>query len=673
MATDISIAISAKDNFTDTITKIRNAQTPFRKDLTELNKELTKLNNTKVNLKVDLTKAKSELRDAEKAFRDVSSEANKMNLAAKQANYNNLKSSLDAVSKSARQAQKDIESVTGATIRSENRASSGRKGGIAESGTAFMSQLGKAGAFQMLGQTASNAAVTFIGSAGGEDAGIMAGSVLSGAGSGAAIGSMFGPAGTAIGAAVGSIVGAIDGQMQIFKKEDDAFKSVIQDKYQQYTENYATLAESGIGIAGNREQRQISFTTMLGGDSALAESYLKDMTQFAAETPFEYDQLADLSKTLLAYNYNVEELLPLLTKIGDTGSALGLGADDMKWVAASLGKMNTTGKTTLEYLNPLLERGIPVFDYLAEASGKTKEEITEMVSKGLIPGEEAAAAIADYMGQDFAGNMEIQAHSYEGLQSTLADQQAQRQNAYGEAYNNAMKPWLEEQVQRNEENQEAWDHYYKQLAERDAQRQIEREKSIFNAQESAIKEMYNYRWTDADKMEQKLVGVSNAAESAFMNTLNYTNYEAQQDALISSIQSSWKEDDAWRSCGYDIGLKLTEGMASVPTPTFEIAAVMKTVNSSYTPSRDVTIDDKYPAGAPNLHAFGENRVPYDNYLALLHEGERVLTASEARAMDRGTSPAVTVTGNTFNVREEADINKIASEIARKVKLAQMIM
>ena len=58
MATDISIAISAKDNFTDTITKIRNAQTPFRKDLTELNKELTKLNNTKVNLKVDLTKAK---------------------------------------------------------------------------------------------------------------------------------------------------------------------------------------------------------------------------------------------------------------------------------------------------------------------------------------------------------------------------------------------------------------------------------------------------------------------------------------------------------------------------------------------------------------------------------------------------------------------------------------
>ena len=170
------------------------------------------------------------------------------------------------------------------------------------------------------------------------------------------------------------------------------------------------------------------------------------------------------------------------------------------------------------------QRGIPVFDYLAQASGKTKEEVQEMVSRGLIPGAEAAKAIADYMGQDFSGNMEKQARSYEGLQSTLADQQAQRQNAYGEAYNEAMKPWLEEQVRRNDENQEAWDHYYRQLAERDAELQIAQEKAIYDEQERAIQKMWRQRWTDADKMEETLVGVTQAAESAFTGTFDSVSY-----------------------------------------------------------------------------------------------------------------------------------------------------
>ena len=39
----------------------------------------------------------------------------------------------------------------------------------------------------------------------------------------------------------------------------------------------------------------------------------------------------------------------------------------------------------------------------------------------------------------------------------------------------------------------------------------------------------------------------------------------------------------------------------------------------------------------NRHAFGLDRVPYDGYPALLDEGERVLTAREAREMDQSPS------------------------------------
>lgn len=65
-------------------------------------------------------------------------------------------------------------------------------------------------------------------------------------------------------------------------------------------------------------------------------------------------------------------------------------------------------------------------------------------------------------------------------------------------------------------------------------------------------------------------------------------------------------------------------------------------------------------------------MPYDGYAALLHEGERVLTAREARqARPQGGGARVTITGNTFQVRQESDIDAIAEALYRRLRLAQM--
>ena len=69
------------------------------------------------------------------------------------------------------------------------------------------------------------------------------------------------------------------------------------------------------------------------------------------------------------------------------------------------------------------------------------------------------------------------------------------------------------------------------------------------------------------------------------------------------------------------------------------------------------------------NAYGLNRVPYNNYLSLLHEGERVLTAREAREQDRKSSGIhVTITGNSFggNVTAEDIAEKFADALARKL-------
>ncbi|WP_339273711.1 phage tail tape measure protein [Paenibacillus sp. FSL W8-0426] len=66
---------------------------------------------------------------------------------------------------------------------------------------------------------------------------------------------------------------------------------------------------------------------------------------------------------------------------------------------------------------------------------------------------------------------------------------------------------------------------------------------------------------------------------------------------------------------------------------------------------------------------GLDNVPYNNYPARLHEGEMVLTSAEARAYRQGNggSPSVVITGNTFNVRSDGDIEAIANALA--VRLA----
>ncbi|RDZ07195.1 hypothetical protein C3744_27720 [Priestia megaterium] len=66
---------------------------------------------------------------------------------------------------------------------------------------------------------------------------------------------------------------------------------------------------------------------------------------------------------------------------------------------------------------------------------------------------------------------------------------------------------------------------------------------------------------------------------------------------------------------------------------------------------------------------GESYVPRNGMMYRLHQGERVLTKKENRQFAKGSGQSVVINMGGMTVREEADLDKIASKLARRIYLA----
>ncbi|WP_313342506.1 tape measure protein [Sedimentibacter sp.] len=666
MSTDISISISVRDNFSSAITTMKNASNSFKKDVTDLQNKLDMLNNSKITLKVETDKAKSALREAEKAFRDLGEAAGEEQVKSlKKANYEyeQARKNLSLLSKEARNTEKDILNLTGAVNKTDNKVEN-RSDKVADS---LASSFASSVANKLIGDMLENVAGGAINSIYGDTGSTVFSNVLSGAMSGMVAGSVIPGIGNVVGTAIGAGVGLVNAGISIFGKKDEAFKSVVQSSFEDTMQAQNETLIRGSSVAGNREMKQVQFANILGSDEA-AKDYLAEMTKFAAKTPFEYDQLAEISKTLLSYGYKQDELIPLLTKVGDAGSALGLNAGDINSVAAHLGRMKTTDKADLTDLNSLKDKGIPVWDYLAEASGKTKEDVQEMVSKGLVPGAEVAKAISDYMGTNFAGSMEKQSETFEGLMSSLEETQSEIDNAMGEGYNEERKKGIQAQIDYFEgESGEKIKEANRMIGEWKASLENDREAAIRDAMDGMM-ESDEYKDAAAEGNRVKMGALLAEAQVRGENEYKAGDKAQLQLDTEKELVQKIREDTALQDEYWNAGLVMGQAFSKG-----RIDAIQFT-NSDFEPSYrrgKRGVNTRKSRQNAKKHAYGLNYVPYDDFPALLHQGERVLTASENRSSK--TIPQVNITGNEFNVRSDDDIERIGDVIVKKLVTAYEVM
>lgn len=185
----------------------------------------------------------------------------------------------------------------------------------------------------------------------------------------------------------------------------------------------ALVGKTGLDFLTMQENATTAFTTMLG-DGGKAADLMKDLQGFAASTPFEFPEIANSAKSLLAFGVGAEDMTTTLQRVGDIASGIGAPLGE---IAELYGKAKVQGRLFGEDINQLTGRGIPIIKELAKQFGVSESAVKDLVAEGKVgfPNLEQAFKDLTSNGGQFAGMMDAQSKTFDGMLSTLKDGFAQ--------------------------------------------------------------------------------------------------------------------------------------------------------------------------------------------------------------------------------------------------------
>ncbi|SDQ17306.1 tape measure protein [Pseudovibrio sp. Tun.PSC04-5.I4] len=199
-------------------------------------------------------------------------------------------------------------------------------------------------------------------------------------------------------------------------------------------------ANTIIGPAAQMENYMVQLEA-LEGSKAKAEQAMSWITDFATRTPLE------LPDVVVAYNQlknaGIDPTNGSLEAMTDAMAMSGGGAEQLHGIILAVGQAWQKGKLQGEEAMQLLERGIPVWDMLAKATGKSAAALIEMGSKGEL-GREVISKLVELMGTRAIGASEKLSKTWDGMVSNMLDHWFQFQLMIADA---GVFDWAKEKLQ----------------------------------------------------------------------------------------------------------------------------------------------------------------------------------------------------------------------------------
>jgi len=182
----------------------------------------------------------------------------------------------------------------------------------------------------------------------------------------------------------------------------------------------AQSAQTLVDYSGKLEQSAIAWGTLLKSQAAGLDM-MRRLQDFAKKTPFDYSGIEDAAKRLVAMGFAAKDVLPLMEDLGNAASALGLRTEGMNRLVLALGQMRAKTKVSGEEMRQLTEAGVPAWEILADAIGKTTQETMKLASQGRISSQVFIQAFQEYSRQNYGGMMEEQSRTFTGAISNIRD------------------------------------------------------------------------------------------------------------------------------------------------------------------------------------------------------------------------------------------------------------
>lgn len=179
------------------------------------------------------------------------------------------------------------------------------------------------------------------------------------------------------------------------------------------------LAVEGVKYNAQMETYLTSFETMLGSADLAAEK-LAELKALGASTPFELEDLAKATQTMLSFGLSSEFASEMLQVLGDISQG---DAQKLDSLTLAFSQVQSSGKLTGQDLLQMINVGFNPLNIIAQKTGESMEELRDRMSKGGVSALEVADAmrIATREGGLFFGAMEKQSKTFNGQLSTVKD------------------------------------------------------------------------------------------------------------------------------------------------------------------------------------------------------------------------------------------------------------
>jgi tape measure domain-containing protein len=131
-----------------------------------------------------------------------------------------------------------------------------------------------------------------------------------------------------------------------------------------------------------------------------ANARFRELNELSAKTPFG---IADMTKAYVELkNTGLDPMDGSLAALMDTSVALGGGTEKLASLTTALGVAYQRGTLDSRAMLQLMRQGVPVFDALARATGKTAGEVQELAEQGRL-GRSHIKLLIDELGRSNAG------------------------------------------------------------------------------------------------------------------------------------------------------------------------------------------------------------------------------------------------------------------------------